>query len=190
MSQSDPNNPYAAPQGGQYPSYPQGGGQPPQGQPGHPAPNQPYGQPYPGGNAMPPQMPGMLKAARVLLFVFGGLGIVGGFFTAIGGSALSNADVQEAFEDQGLAVDESMAGILIAVGVVGLLVSVAQIVIAAKFGKGGPGVRIAGIVSAVVMAAVGIFYFPLGIVWIIVGILIVVFLAVKDSAAWFAGPRH
>lgn len=88
MSFGDPNNPYGPPQGqpGQQPGYPP---QAPQGQPGYGYPQAPQGVPpqqgygypqgqpaypgFPGGNVMPIEMPGLMKTARVLLFILAGL---------------------------------------------------------------------------------------------------------------------
>ena len=92
MSFGDPNNPYGPPQG-QQPGYPP---QPPQGQPGYGYPQgapqqQPgYGYPqqpaypgYPGGNQMGMEMPGLMKTARVLLFILAGLQILFGIIAGI-----------------------------------------------------------------------------------------------------------
>ncbi|NJQ01689.1 hypothetical protein [Streptomyces zingiberis] len=201
MSDAGPNNPYGPPQSGGNPAahgQQQGGyGQAPPPYPGGgygqaPYPQQP-GQPYgghPGGNQMPEQMPGTLKAARVLLFVFGGLGIIGGFFVTAGGAALNNAEVRDAVENQGGLPEGLSAGLLLALGLFSVALSIAGIVVAAKFGKGGSGVRIATLVIGALMIVTGIFYVPLGILWIIVGALVVVFAALKDGAAWFGRPRH
>ncbi|MCC3649974.1 MULTISPECIES: hypothetical protein [Streptomyces] len=201
MSDTGPNNPYGPPQGGQYPSSPQQPGpgygqapypqQPGQGYGQAPYPQQP-GQPYggyPGGNQMPEQMSGTLKTARVLLFVFGGLGLIGGLFMTAGGALLNNSEVREAVEEQGGLQDGISAGLLLGLGAFALILSIAEIVVAAKFGKGGSGVRIAAIVVGALMIVSGIYFFPPGLLWIIAGGLVVAFTAMKDGAAWFARPR-
>src|SRR5690349_1434456 len=69
MSFGDPNNPYGPPQGGQQPNY--GYPQQPQGQPGYGYPAAPpVQQPYGGGYAPGPvQMPGITRAAQIMLGV-------------------------------------------------------------------------------------------------------------------------
>lgn len=198
MSQPDPNNPYAkAPQGNDpYSAPPQGPAQgPPQGPPPSPyaypqqAPGQPYGA-YPGGvPGMPPQPAGTVKAARVLLFVLGGLGTLGGLLVTAGGAMLGNADVKKTIEDQGGLPDGVSAGLLVALGVFSLALSIASIVVGAKFASGASGVRVAAIVCGALNLIAGIFYLPLGSVWIVGGGLIAAFAAMKDGAAWFGRPR-
>lgn len=185
MSDPGANNPYGPPhdqQGGSYPQYP---GQPQQpGQPG-----QPYGG-YPGGPPVPAEMSGTLKAAQVLLFVFGGLGILGGLLVAGVGALLGNPDVQDAIEDQGGLPEGTSAGLLIALGLFSLIVSIASIVVGTKFGNGGSGIRIAAIVCGGLLVLGGLFYLPLGMLWMIGGVLVVVFTAKKDASAWFGRPRY
>jgi len=185
MSDPGANNPYGPPhdqQGGSYPNYP--------GQPGQPQqPGQPYGG-YPGGPPVPAEMSGTLKAAQVLLFVFGGLGILGGLLVAGVGALLGNPDVQDAIEDQGGLPEGTSAGLLIALGLFSLIVSVASIVVGTKFGNGRSGIRIAAIVCGGLLVLGGLFYLPLGMLWMIGGVLVVVFTAKKDASAWFGRPRY
>ncbi|MBO1285016.1 hypothetical protein B9W68_19755 [Streptomyces sp. CS227] len=167
MSFGDPNNPYGPPQGqpGGYGSpqgqpggygapqgqpaygYPQQGGQP--GQPGYGYPQQ-GGQPgYPGGpgmNPMKPEMPGLMKTARVLLFIVAGLQILVGllFGVAIG-----------AAKDVANGMDTDAANGLVGLGYVLvfllLALAVLAIVLGVKFSTGGSGIRITTIVYASLM---------------------------------------
>ncbi|MET9625589.1 MULTISPECIES: DUF4064 domain-containing protein [unclassified Streptomyces] len=189
MSFGEPNNPYGQqPQGGQQPGYgyPQ---QAPQGVPsqyGYPqAPpvQQPYGGGYPGA-AM--EMPGGVKAARVMLWIIGGLNLIGALaiivmalvaFDELDTSGASSADAQ-AFQDFG-------QGVLVGIGVFALIFAVLGMVLAAKFKSGGNGVRICSIVYAAFIVLFALFSLPLGIISLALGVLIIVFCAKADGSAWF-----
>ncbi|MEW2413599.1 hypothetical protein AB0953_07740 [Streptomyces sp. NPDC046866] len=151
MSFGDPNNPY--------------GQQPPQGQPG-------YGYPQQGGYAYPQQpapqgysaypagpagypgaqlpMPGGVKAARVILFIVGGLQALGGIAVLLGGavfaSALSGSSSSSASDAGALA-----GGVLVVAGIFALALSLWPILTAAKLGKGRGGVRVSGIIYGSLM---------------------------------------
>ncbi|MCX5228174.1 hypothetical protein ABZY16_27355 [Streptomyces sp. NPDC006553] len=193
MSFGDPNNPYGQPQGqgqGQQPGYgyPQ---QAPQGVPpqqGYGYPAAPPVSPYGGGGypGMAMEMPGGVKAARVMLWILGAFNVLGGI-AAIGlsfavdseleKSGASSADA-EAFADLG-------QGILIGAGIVSLIFAVLGMVLAAKFKSGGNGVRIGSIVWAAFGVVFSLFSLPLGIVSLALGVLIIVFVAKSDGSAWF-----
>ncbi|MGI5195370.1 hypothetical protein ACQEVY_17270 [Streptomyces sp. CA-288835] len=200
MSFGDPNNPYGAPQG-QQPGYPsqqppaQPGFGAPQGQPGYgypqapPLQQQPYGG-YPGG---PMEMPGGVKAARVMLFVIAGLQVIGAILMALSAAALQAAKedptLQNEVEFQQLADFSTPVLWLATVGV--LAWGVFAVVLGAKMGSGGGGIRIAALVFAVITAVLGIYPFILvGLVHTVLAILIAVFVGRSDGAAWFSRPRH
>ncbi|MEU8776721.1 hypothetical protein [Streptomyces sp. NPDC048606] len=206
MSFGDPNNPY--------------GQQPPQGQPGYGYPQQApqgvppqggYGYPgaapaYPGGPGgfpgAPVEMPGGVKGARVMLYILGGLQALGGVFmmiasawvadmiseaagsTANSGLSSSDADTAAAFG----------AGAMIGLGVVVLGFALWGILTAAKLGKGRGGVRVSGIIYASVVvlfsliSLVGANVFAL--ISLVLGILIIVFLAKGDASSYFGRPRY
>ncbi|MGW2300991.1 hypothetical protein [Streptomyces sp. NPDC001809] len=193
MSFGDPNNPYGQPQGqgqGQQPGYgypqqaPQG--VPPQQGYGYPAapPVSPYGGGGYPGVAM--EMPGGVKAARVMMWILGAFNVLGGLAMiamsfAIDGelekSGASSADAA-AFGDLG-------QGILIGLGIFSLIIGALGMLLAAKFKSGASGVRIGTIVYASFTVLFSIFSLPLGIVSLVLGILIIVFVAKSDGAAWF-----
>ncbi|MEV4428330.1 hypothetical protein AB0K23_23750 [Streptomyces sp. NPDC049602] len=190
MSFGDPNNPYGQPQGqGQQPGYgypqqtPQG--VPPQGY-GYPAapPVSPYGGGgYPG---VPMDMPGNVKGARVMLWIMSAFNMIGGF-AAI---ALSFSFTSELEKSGSLSGDEETfanlgQGIMIGAGVVSLIFAILGMVLAAKFKSGGSGVRIGSIVWASFAVLFSLFSLPLGIVSLALGVMIIVFLAKADGAAWF-----
>jgi hypothetical protein len=197
----DPNNPYAQPQQGQQPGYgyPQQGGQQPgygypQQQGGLPSYGGPADQGYPmggGGYGMPMQMPGGVKAARVIMYVVAGFSIIGAIFAfiaaatfddLIGSSATSGADAS-AMADLG-------AGVVAVIGVLGLIFAAVGIMLAMKFGNGGSGVRIGTIVFGSFMILFGLLSLPAGILQMVLGILVVVFVAKSDGNAWFNRPRY
>ncbi|MFE3072129.1 hypothetical protein [Streptomyces sp. NPDC059247] len=193
MSFGDPNNPYGQPQDqgqGQQPGYgypqqaPQG--VPPQQGYGYPAapPLSPYGNGGLPGAAM--QMPGGVKAARVMLWIMGGLNVIG----AIGMIALSSAFSSELEKSAGSSADaETFAslgqGLMIAAAVFSLIIGVIAILLAVKFKSGGNGVRIGAIVYGSVGALFGVFSLPLGLVTLALSVLVIVFVAKSDGSAWF-----
>jgi lysylphosphatidylglycerol synthetase-like protein (DUF2156 family) len=200
MSFGDPNNPYGPPQG-------QPAGYPPQGQPGYGypqgAPQQPgYGYPqapplgqqayggYPGG---PMEMPGGVKAARVMLFVIAGFQVIGAVLIAISALAVSaaknNADLKDDVQFQQLA--DYSAGVLWGVAVAVLAWGIFAIWLGVKCANGGSGVRIAALVFGILTAVLGIYPFVvIGLVHTVLAILIAVFVGKADGAAWFDRPKY
>ncbi|MEE1756123.1 hypothetical protein [Streptomyces sp. SP18CS02] len=194
MSFGDPNNPYGQPQGqpqGQQPGY----GYPQQGQqqPGYGYPQAPAAQPYGGYPATPTTMPGSIKAAQVMMWVIAGLQVVGIILLALGAAAvnklkddpsLQSSDGFDAFAD-------FSSGVIYALIALAVVYLVASIMLALKCGKGGNGARVGIIVYASLGLALSIYpFFPLSIVHIVLLILIIVFVAKKDGAAWFQRSRH
>jgi hypothetical protein len=200
MSFGDPNNPYGPPQG-------QPAGYPPQGQPGYGypqgAPQQPgFGYPqapplgqqayggYPGG---PMEMPGTVKAARVMLFVIAGFQVIGAVLIAISALAVSaaknNADLKDDVQFQQLA--DYSAGALWGVAVAVLAWGVFAIWLGVKCANGGGGVRIAALVFGILTAVLGIYPFiVIGLVHTVLAILIAVFVGKADGDAWFNRPKY
>ncbi|MFJ8571955.1 hypothetical protein [[Kitasatospora] papulosa] len=200
MSFGDPNNPYGQQQGGQP------GGQPGYGYPQQTpqgVPQQGYGYPqappvqggygFPGG---PTEMPGGVKAARVMLFVIAGLQVIGAIFVALAAAAVNAAKNDATLKDdvqfQQLADYSGSAlwGIVVFAVLWGLL----AVFLGAKFGKGGNGIRITTIVFGVITAILGIYPFVvMGLVHTVLAILVVVFVAKSDGGAWFnrqQQPQH
>ncbi|MFF4317274.1 hypothetical protein [Streptomyces sp. NPDC001568] len=195
MSFGDPNNPYGqqpqAPQGQPGYGYPQ---QAPQGVPAQAGYGYPQGAPagpggYPGA---PLTMPGGVTASRVLLFVIATLQIIGAAIFVLAGAA-----VQKLKDDPTLKADAQFeqlqdfpTGALYAFAVLILAWGVLAIVLGAKFGKGGNGIRVTTIVFASVTAVAGIWPFVgIGLLHTILAILIIVFVAKSDGAAWFNRQR-
>ncbi|AWI30554.1 hypothetical protein [Streptomyces tirandamycinicus] len=193
MSFGDPNNPYGQQQGQPGYGYPQGQQQPPQPGYGYPQapPVQPYGGGYPG--APMTEMPGGVKAARVMLFVIGGLQVLGAVFAALSAVAISAAKSDPALQDdiqfQQLA-DWSAGGVwFITLLILGW--GVFAIVLGAKFGSGGNGIRVTALVFGIITAILGIYPFVLvGLAHTVLAILVAVFVGKADGAAWFNRPRY
>ncbi|GHH41028.1 hypothetical protein [Streptomyces candidus] len=196
MSFGDPNSPYGQPQGGQ----------PQQGQPGYGYPQQaPQGVPqqgygYPQGQPADPygsyggpqEMPGGVKAARVMLFVIGGLQVIGAILFALSAATISAAQNSEELKKdvQFEQLADFSTGALWAATVAVLAWGVLAIVLGAKFGKGGNGIRITALVFGIITAILGIYPFILvGLAHTVMAILIAVFVGKSDGAAWFNRPR-
>ncbi|MEU3063858.1 hypothetical protein AB0P12_26510 [Streptomyces subrutilus] len=161
MSFGDPNNPYGqqppAQPGYGYPQQPPQG-VPPQGGYGYPQqaypqqahPGGPGGYPggYPGADV---EMPGGAKAARVILFVLGGLQLLGGLLVLLGG-ALFTASFSESDNSSASDVGTFAGGFLVVLGIVLVAAALWPILTAAKLRKGRGGVRVSGIVYGSVQA--------------------------------------
>ncbi|GHJ35094.1 hypothetical protein [Streptomyces sp. TS71-3] len=224
MSFGEPNNPYGPPpeqppgQGyppgppqpqGQpgygYPQAPQGQpgyGYPgaPQGQPGYPNPNQNYqnypGYPaYPGGPGMPMEMPGLMKTARVLLFILAGLQILFGLIAGIVIGALQDAsNVVGSGESSSVA-----AGLGIVLALVLLALGVLSIFLGVKFKTGGGAIRVVTIVYASLMIVGGIGNMVNGangsatfggIISLAIAGIILASMVGGRATAWFNRPRY
>ena len=211
MSFGDPNNPYGPPQ--QQPQQPAPGygypQQTPPQQPGYGYPTAPpldqqgygqgygqqgYGQQgyggYPGG---PLTMPGNVKAARVMLFVIAGFQVIGAILIALSAVAINAAKNDQELKDnvdfQQLA--DYSSGALWAITAVVLAWGVFAIVLGAKFGGGGSGVRITTMVFAIVTAVLGVYPFVIvGLVHTVLAILVAVFVGKSDGAAWFNRSKY
>ncbi|GHB17642.1 MULTISPECIES: hypothetical protein [Streptomyces] len=212
MSFGDPNNPYGPPQG-QQPGYPP---QPPQGQPGYPPQGQPgygypqgappqqpgYGYPqqpaypgYPGGNHMPMEMPGLMKTARVLLFILAGLQILFGIIAGIAVGA-----VQDVSNGVGSGDDtDTLAGLgfFVAALLVGL--GALSIFLGVKFKNGGSGIRITTIVYASLMILGGLVNTVQGgggsgtfggLISLAIAGIILASMVNGAASAWFNRPRY
>ncbi|MEU6662132.1 hypothetical protein [Streptomyces sp. NPDC046821] len=208
MSFGDPNNPYGAPQG-QQPGYPpqqppqQPGYGYPQGQPQQPGYGYPQGAPagqpaypgFPGGNAMPMEMPGLMKTARVLLFIMSGLqlliGIVAGI--AVGAAQDISNGVGSGGNTNALAgLGFLVAALMVALGALSIFLGV-------KFKSGGSGIRVTTIVYASLMILGGLVntvnggggsgtfggLISLAIAGIILGSMVN-----SQASAWFNRPRY
>ena len=198
MSFGDPNNPYGQPQ-----QQPQGYGYP-QNQPqqpgyGYPA-APPVSQGYGGYPDAPAVIPGGVKAARIMLYVLGGLQAVGGVALMVASawfadyiSDSANADGSLSSEDADTIANFG-AGMFVVFGVLTLGFAVWAILTAAKFSTGRGGIRISAIVyasfvtlfSAISVLGGNIF----GLVSLVLAVLIIVFCSKQDGGQWFNRPRH
>lgn len=194
MSFGDPNNPYGQQPGGQQQpgyGYPQ---QAPQGVP----PQQGYGYPqappvqagYGGYPTGPVEMPGIVKAARIFLFVIVACQVI---VAAIYGYTLSEFD--KATSDQLGGSDAEMfadvgKGVLGFLMVLALVFAALGVLLALKVANGGNNIRVCSIVYGSFAIISGIFTIPVGLITLIVAILLIVFAAKSASAQWFQRPRY
>ncbi|MFD3658142.1 hypothetical protein ACTU45_23845 [Streptomyces sp. 24-1644] len=193
MSFGDPNNPYGQQQQGGQPGY----GYPQQAPQGVPAQGQQPGYGYPaappvqagyGFPGAPTEMPGNVKAARIMLYVIAGLQLIGVILFALSAVAVNAAKNDAALQDdvQFQQLADYSGGALWGLTVIVLLWGVFAVFLAAKFGKGGNGIRIATIVFGSITALLGIYPFiVVGLVHTVLAVLIIVFVAKSDGGAWF-----
>ncbi|MET7292130.1 hypothetical protein ABZS79_08300 [Streptomyces griseoloalbus] len=196
MSFGDPNNPYGQPPQQPPPGpgygYPQQPGAPQQGY-GYPtAP--PVSQPY-GGGYVPTQMPGLTRAAQILLAVIAVAHVI---IAGVYGKALSEWD-QTMFEAgiTGDAEAERYAdlgkGVVVFFLGLAAVFAILGVVLLLQYAKGGNGVRVCSIVYASFAIVSGIFslaLYGLGLLIMIISILVIVFAAKRTSAEWFRRPRY
>jgi len=200
MSFGDPNNPYGPPQGPP-PGYPPQGPPP---QPGYGYPTAPQGQPgygYPQappvpqgyGYGVPQEMPGLVKTARVLLFITAGFQFLAGVVFGI--LAGATQDTSNAF---GSGDDSSTAtGLVIGVAVLMLALGSLSVFLGVKFKTGRGGIRVTTIVYSsllilgslanIVNGAGGSGTFG-GIISLAFGGIILS--AMISGGAWFNRPRY
>ncbi|MGK5731654.1 hypothetical protein [Streptomyces sp. URMC 124] len=200
MSYGDQNNPYGAPQqapGYGYPQQPQG-----------PVPGQPYAA-YPqahGGYAGVPQgpqaMPGITKAARVMLYVIAAVhvALIGFFGFVIArikdtadevgpGRKVTTAQGDEVDVDKLVDVGNGVLGFFI---LLALVFAAIGIVLAVRYAKGGNGIRVGSIVYAsfgIIGGLLTSWAWGLGLITFVLSILVIVFAAKQASAEWFRRPR-
>ncbi|QIJ64309.1 hypothetical protein [Streptomyces sp. JB150] len=195
MSFGDPNNPYGNP--------PQ---QPAPGAPGYGYPQQPqapagYGYPAapPAGYGYPPagpvQMPGITRAAQIMLGI---IVLAHAIIAVLYGYTLSQWD--ETMAEAGISGDSQAQefadlGKGIVVFFLGLAAVFALLGLALLFqyAKGGNGVRVCSIVYGSFAIVTGIFMIAawgIGLLIIAVAILLIVFAAKRASAEWFKRPRY
>ncbi|MDT9593389.1 hypothetical protein RDV89_09945 [Nocardioides zeae] len=171
---------YGQPQGQQYGQQPYGqqqyGQQYGQQQYGQ----QPYGQSYPGG---PRQRPGAAKAALLLTYIGSALALVGllALFALAGDESF-----QEGFgEAAGGNVDaDAVATLLRGVSGVGMVLAILAIVLAVLVGKRRAWARIALTVVAALGILVGLFFTPIGLIWVALCIAGIVTLFQRSTSEW------
>lgn len=190
MSFGDANNPYGSPQ-----QQPYGQSQPPQ-QPGYGYPQgqapgygypqaPPVQQPY--GTAVPETMPGSVGGARVMLWVIVGLQAIGTVIYAIAATLTDKADENDAFKQFG----DYSSGAMWGIAVFALVWGIFAAVLATQFKSGRGGVRVTTMIWAIITAVLGVFPFLIvGIVHLVLGILIAVFVGNSKGSAWFNRPRY
>ncbi|MFD3550466.1 hypothetical protein ACFWUW_33610 [Streptomyces sp. NPDC058655] len=199
MSFGDPNNPYGqqpqAPQGQPGYGYPQQApqGVPPQGGYGYPQQGAPAGYPAgPGGfPGAPVEMPGGVKAARVMLWVIAALQVVGVGLLFVAVAALSKLkDDPELKATEGFDTFSNFgSGVLYVLIAVAVVYLAASIMLALQVGKGGNSARIGIIVYASFGLLLSIYpFFPLSLIHLVLLILVIVFVSKSDGSAWF--NRH
>lgn len=204
MSFGDPNHQYGPPPGqppGQPPTgpgygYPQQQPQYPQQGYGYPAPP-PGGYGYPGG---PVQMPATVKAARVMLFVLGGLQAIGGLVMVLAAAWFVDLINDTLDSDPTVSADdvetfaEIGTGVMIVLGVFTLAFALWAILTGLKFGTGRGGARVSAIIYASVVVLFSVISLisanVFALISLVLGILIIVFSANRNGSLWFNRPQY
>ncbi|WAZ23622.1 hypothetical protein STRCI_004976 [Streptomyces cinnabarinus] len=198
MSFGDPNSPYGPPPQQQPPApgygYPQQAppGVPQQGYGAYPAapPMQGYGYPPAG----PAQMPGITRAAQIMLGV---IVLAHAVIAALYGYSLTQWDELVAEADlsnnsQAEAIADLGKGILVFLIGLAAVFALLGLALVVQYAKGGNGVRVCSIVYGSFAIITGIFMIAawgIGLLIIIVAILLIIFAAKRTSAEWFNRPR-
>ncbi|MDX2648915.1 hypothetical protein PV341_36185 [Streptomyces sp. PA03-1a] len=183
-----PQQPYGYPQqppaqpGHGYPTQPQPQAQPPYGYPQQPQSHAPFAA-YPGG---PEVMPSSARTARAMLFVLGGLQILGGLLLLLGAAALKSVDDTDELT--------MPIGLVYVMGVLFLAFAVLSIGMGAKYRTGGNGTRIGSIVIGVLVALSSVATMISGAFLLLaplaLSVLLIVFAAKAETAAWFKRPQY
>ncbi|MBC2901370.1 hypothetical protein [Streptomyces cupreus] len=203
MSFGEPNSPYGPPPQQPAPGYgyPQQGPPPgvppqaPQGYGAYPAapPMHPSGYGYP--PAGPAQMPGITRAAQIMLGVIVlAHAVIAGLYaytltvwdeTMAEAGITGDSQAQE-FADLGKGIVVFFLGLAAVFALLGLALLF-------QYAKGGNGVRVCSIVYGSFAIITGIFMIAawgIGLLIIAVAILLIVFAAKRASAEWFKRPRY
>ncbi|MFI9153914.1 hypothetical protein [Streptomyces sp. NPDC053367] len=179
MSFGDPNNPYGTPQGQQ-----QGYGQPQQ--PGYGYPSAPPVGSY--AAPAPATMPGTVSTARILLWIIVGLQVIG---TALYGFAAAVVDKAKEEDDTfATQIADYPTGVIWGIAALALVWLVWSAVLATKFNSGGNGTRVTILVFGILTALLALVFTIAGIVHLVFGILIAVFVGNSKGKAWFNRPRY
>jgi len=184
-----------APSGG-YSGY----GPPPS--PPPPPPPPPGYQPYtpyapppppPPRSVVPSTRPGTLTAAGIITIVMSGLallgtGIVAAWFLVDRESMESNKDFIDMADESGANVEDLVTTIGV-VSIIGAVLSIAAIVLGAML-LGNKRVRIALVVLTSISIIGSLLAFPLGLLWVIAEILVIVFCFVGGASAWLDAQAY
>ncbi|MER7754399.1 hypothetical protein [Kitasatospora sp. NPDC097643] len=195
----DPNNPYGQPQAPGY-GYPQ---QAP------PAAGYGYPQAAPGygfAPAVPQTMPGLVTTARVMLFIVGGvqtlLAIIYVVIAAAAKDATNTLSRSTSDDNPFTTMGNAAAGVVLVFGVLFALFAALSITLGAKFGKGGPAVRITTIVYGSLGALMGLLILLgavsggtavgliIALMWLAISIIWITAMCTRDGVAWFNRPRY
>lgn len=166
-----------------YPTHPQPQAQPPYGYPGHPQPGTPFAA-YPGG---PEVMPSSARAARAMLFVLGGMQILGGLSLLVAALTLKIADGSES-------LNMLPIWLVCAVGILFLAFAVLSFSLGARYRTGGSGTRVGSILIGALFAPSCVVAMPTGafvlLLPVVLCVLLIVFAAKAETAAWFKRPQY
>jgi hypothetical protein len=182
------------------PPTPSGGytgyGPPPPSPPPPPPPGyQPYTAyaPPPPNPVVPTKRPGTLTAAGIITIVMSslallGTGIVAAWFLVDRQSMETNKDFIDMADQSGANVEDLVTTIGV-VSIIGSVLSIAAIVLAALLLKN-KRVRIALVVLTSIAIVASLFAFPLGLLWVIAEILVIVFCFVGGASAWIDAQAY
>jgi len=129
----------------------------------------------------------------VMLFVIGGLQVIGAVVAGLFAVGIDEIKDDPEFRNdadfQSL-VNDLSGGVLMTVTLLILAWGVFAIVLGARFGAGGNGIRVTTMVFGIITAILGLYPFlVIGLVHTVLAILITVFVGKSDGGAWFSRPR-
>ncbi|WP_234010578.1 hypothetical protein [Streptomyces sp. SPB074] len=138
-------------------------------------------------------MPGRTTAARILLFVHAGGFALLGLALCVGGPTLVRAIVHSdgtMSPESGRDTITTVTWVTVLLGTVYLFVALWGILTASWFGRDSPRVRVSGIVWASVAIPLSLVLYIFFLIALASAVLIIVFLALNESAEWFRAPRE
>jgi hypothetical protein len=154
----------------------------------------PAGPPPPPPNSVvPSKRPGTLTAAGIITIVMSslallGTGIVAAWFLIDRESMETNKDFIDMADESGANVEDLVTTIGL-ISIVGAALSIAAIVLGALLLKN-KRVRIALVVLTAISILASLFAFPLGLLWVIAEILVIVFCFVGGASAWLDAQAY
>jgi hypothetical protein len=184
---SEPPSPPAAPSQGEYSGY----GPPPPPPPGSYPTYGSYGPPPPPpppNSVVPTKRPATLTAAGVITIVMSGIALLAMGVTAIWFLAdRSSLEDSDDIEDMASNAEMEVTDLVTAIGVVSIiaaLLSALAVVLGIMLLRN-KRVRIPLVILSAIAIIMSLLAFPIGLLWVVAEVLVIVFLFIGGASAWF-----